>query len=54
MKVNILADACSTTTENENKKSTNKEVTNKPTEMQLKSVCRKIFGALTEDAKIGE
>ena len=38
----------------ENGKSRSKEVTKKPTQMQLKSLHRKIFGASHEDAKIGE
>ena len=48
----ILEDASSTTTtENENEKSRNKEVTNKPTQMHLKFVHRKIFSASHEDAE---
>ena len=54
-KGNILQYASSTTTtDNENGKTRSKEVTKEPTQMQLKSVCRKIFGASHEDAKIGE
>ena len=54
-KGNILQYASSTTTtDNENGKSRSKEVTKKPTQMQLKSVCRKIFGTSHEDAKIRE
>ena len=43
-----------TTTDNENGRSKSKEVTKKPTQMQVKSVCRKIFSYSHEDAKIGE
>ena len=54
-KGNIIQYASSTTTtDNENGKSRSKEVTKKHTQMQLKFLHRKIFGASHEDAKIGE
>ena len=54
-KGNILQYASSTTTtDNGNGKTRSKEVTKKPTQMQLKSVHRKIFSASHEDANIGE
>ena len=54
-KGNITQYASSTTTtDNENGRSKSKEVTKKPTQMQLKSVCRKIFSSSHGDAKIGE
>ena len=54
-KGNILQYVSSTTTtDNGNGKTRSKEVTKKPTQMQLKSVCRKIFGASHEDPKIRE
>ena len=54
-KGNITEYASSTTTtDNENRRSKSKEVTKKPTQMQLKSVCRKIFSSSHGDAKIGE
>ena len=42
------------TTDNGNGKTRSKEVTKKLTQMQLKSVCRKIFSASHEDANIRE
>ena len=54
-KGNITQYASSTTTtDNENGRSKSKEVTKKPTQMQLKSVHRKIFSYSHEDAKIGQ
>ena len=53
-KGNILQYASSTTTtDNGNGKTRSKEVTKKSTQMQLKSLHRKIFSASHEDPKIG-